>query len=484
MDSSFQNHQSSQGEAAAEGDRFLERPFSKELEDHKDSVTFAKVYSRPGNGADQTYLRIPLETAFRTSMESIGHQSVFSSDPATASQFSPSGITMKLKTFWADHKGVFLMILAQMFGSTMAVIARLMENGNDEIIPMSPFQILFARQSITSLFSFLYMWLAKVPEAPLGPRNVRKLLVLRGFGGFFGVFGFYSSLMYLPLADAIVLTFLAPMLAAWVGSLVMKTPFTRREQFAGIISIFGVVLITQPLSLSSAITGQSTGQADNQTTALSTNGTSTETLDDQTRVGTGRALGVFFGFVGMCGAACAYVSISWIGKQAHPLISVNYFAVWCTVISTLVLVFVPGIDFRMPDTLKEWILLTGLGVTGFIMQFLLTESLSHKRSNAVLNVVYVQMLFAIALDKIVFHENPGILSLVGSALILGSVLWVALKNEDKTQDPVNRPVSTHGTDEEAGLVQGMETNNDDTEPNMIGHDRPRADGVEMEELRR
>ena len=32
----------------------------------------------------------------------------------------------------------------------------------------------------------VYMWWAQVPHAPLGVKEVRYLLLARGFGGFFG----------------------------------------------------------------------------------------------------------------------------------------------------------------------------------------------------------------------------------------------------------------------------------------------------------
>jgi hypothetical protein len=37
------------------------------------------------------------------------------------------------------------------------------------------------------------------------------------------------------------------------------------------------------------------------------------------------------------GAAGAYSTIRKIGKRAHPLISVNYYSVFCTVVTTAVL---------------------------------------------------------------------------------------------------------------------------------------------------
>lgn len=51
-------------------------------------------------------------------------------------------------------------------------------------------------------------------------------------------------------------------------------------------------------------------------------------------------------------------------------------------------------------------------------------------------MVYVQMLFALTFDKIVFGTTPSALSIVGSSLILGSAIYVAThKSEVKKEDP-------------------------------------------------
>lgn len=40
--------------------------------------------------------------------------------------------------------------------------------------------------SITILFCLIYLYAAKIPDAPFGKREVWGLLVARGIGGFFG----------------------------------------------------------------------------------------------------------------------------------------------------------------------------------------------------------------------------------------------------------------------------------------------------------
>ncbi len=47
-------------------------------------------------------------------------------------------------------------------------------------------QVMFVRMGITLLLGSVYMWWAQVDQYPFGPKEVRNLLLARGFGGFFG----------------------------------------------------------------------------------------------------------------------------------------------------------------------------------------------------------------------------------------------------------------------------------------------------------
>jgi hypothetical protein len=65
-------------------------------------------------------------------------------------------------------------------------------------------------------------------------------------------------------------------------------------------------------------------------------------------------------------------------------------------------------------------------------------------------MLYMQMLFALALDKLVWGTTPGILSIIGSSLILGSAIYVAMhKEEPKMADDVQE---RGDGDEEVGLI--------------------------------
>jgi hypothetical protein len=95
------------------------------------------------------------------------------------------------RDFWDRNSGLVLVSISQLFGALMNVTTRLLELEGDG---MHPFQILFARMSLTLIFCCTWMYWKKVPDFPLGAKGIRQLLVARGFSGFFGIYGMYCEL--------------------------------------------------------------------------------------------------------------------------------------------------------------------------------------------------------------------------------------------------------------------------------------------------
>lgn len=188
------------------------------------------------------------------------------------------------------------------------------------------------------------------------------------------------------------------------------------EQIASFIALSGVILIARPTSFFSTSQPENTDPNDDYSQP-----TSAERLS---------AIGV--AMVGVLGSAGAYTTLRWIGKNAHPLISVNYFSTWCTILSTAVLSLAPHfgypeLHFVLPKNLQQWLLLSSLGLCGFIMQFLLTAGMAHEKSNRATNMVYTNMLWALLFDRWVFGTSPSWWSIFGSSLILGSAVYVAVQ---------------------------------------------------------
>ncbi|KNG82256.1 hypothetical protein ANOM_008667 [Aspergillus nomiae NRRL 13137] len=374
----------------------------------------------------------------------LGSSSPMPSSPSSSSWWGTTWDSAQ--ELWLQGRGMILVMLAQFFGASMNVMTQILERKGRNGEGFHPFQILFARMSITVLVSYLYMWYTKVPH-PFGTRPVLHLLLLRAAGGFVGVYGLYYSVQYLPLSEATVLTFLAPILTCYACSLfIPNETFTRKQQLAGVVSLVGVVLIARPFSLFSK-----TNPPDSRELG------SEEQPDSEDEYH--RILATAMALMGVMGASCAYSTIRMIGQRCHPLVSVTYFSFFTTVVSTVAILVLPSIALELPGTPLEWTLLLGLGVCGFLLQFLLTAGLSYvppprksstseqhrqygsdgngepkeaSRSSSgsrATSMIYMQMVFALFYDRVVWGSTLSLMSWMGSGLILGSAIYVAVVRE-------------------------------------------------------
>ncbi|KAK3344713.1 hypothetical protein B0H65DRAFT_425241 [Neurospora tetraspora] len=397
-----------------------------------------------------------------------------------------SNLKSRISNFLHRNRPLFQVAIAQLFGALMNLAARLLElsgEGGKEA-GMHPFQILFARMFLTALLSLLYMHWKKVEYAPWGRREVRWLLVLRGVTGFFGIFPLWYSMLYLPIAEATVITFLAPSLSGYLSHLLLKDPFTKKEQIASFVALAGVVLIARPVSFFASSTPAATVSPSFGSNQNNITSSAFPTIPDSTGIPdvspAERLIGILTALLSVLGASSAYTTIRALGPSTHPLISVNYFSLWCTLVSLLALLLcpvldigqeatdlVPAIRWGLPRGVYQWALLVGLGVAGFVMQFLLTSGLGAgpgkdgdgkerveggqgrrrggegragggrrgtmtrgaTKSNRATAMVYTQMLFAAGFDRWVFGRTMSGWSVVGCGLIVGSALWAVLGKE-------------------------------------------------------
>ncbi|KAI2469003.1 hypothetical protein F4781DRAFT_396098 [Annulohypoxylon bovei var. microspora] len=336
----------------------------------------------------------------------------------------------KLKSFYERNIGLFFVFLAQVFASLMAMTTRLLETGFEK--KFHALQIIFVRMFATAVLGSLYMWYKKVPDFPLGRRDIRGLLVLRGLAGFTGLFCLYYSLSYLDIADSTVITFLVPTTTAIVCFIVLREPYTVKEAIAGFIAFAGILFIARPAFL---FHKHDDGQPEHDGTRLFMVDQPKGIVPEVPATPAQRSLAVILAVIGTFAAASAYSIIRVIGKRAHSLISVNYFAVLATVVSFLAIMVLPDLHFEIPENAAQWSLLISIGIAGFLLQFLLTEGLQREKAGRATNLIYTQMVFALIIERVVWGTTPPVESLFGSALIIGSAIWVSLQ---KTKQPTEK----------------------------------------------
>ncbi|KAI1410637.1 hypothetical protein F5Y13DRAFT_167602 [Hypoxylon sp. FL1857] len=349
----------------------------------------------------------------------------------------------RLREFYERNIGLFFVFLAQVFASLMTMTTRLLETGFEK--KFHALQIIFVRMLATAVLGSLYMWYKKVPDFPLGRRDIRGLLVLRGLAGFTGLFCSYYSLSYLNIADATVISFLVPTMTAFICFIALREPFTVREAIAGLIAFAGVLFIARPTFL---FPRDSESQPEDDAAKLFMVDKPKGIVPSVPATPAQRSLAVLLAVIGTFAAAAAYSTIRVIGKRAHSLVSVNYFAVLATVGSFIIILVLPELHFEIPENAVQWSLLVAIGVAGFLLQFLLTEGLQREKAGRATNLIYTQMVFALILERVVWGTTPPAESLFGSALIIGSAIWVSLQ---KNKTPTTQKAVA--VDEEQSLLR-------------------------------
>lgn len=269
-----------------------------------------------------------------------------------------------------------------------------------------------------------------------------------------------DSLSWLLFSDATVITFIIPTMTALVCFVWLREPFTTREALAGLVAFIGVLFVARPTWLFPAkaidpISGQPEPQDAIGTDMLMliasapTNGAVPAAPVSPSQ----RTLAIILAVLGTLGASTAYATIRVIGTRAHSLISVNYFACIATIGSACIILVHPDLDFVMPESLSQWGLIAIIGLSGFLLQFLLTEGLQREKAGRATNLTYLQLVFALIIERVIWGTTPPVESLFGAVLIIGAAIWISLQKKStgagKTKaDVVDEERSLLGSSEE------------------------------------
>ena len=271
------------------------------------------------------------------------------------------------------------MLMGTLFFSAMSVFAKLAG------ARLPTMELVIARVLITMV---MCIWaFQSLNISPWG--NNKKLLLMRGFAGFMGLSCYFYAINHLPLADATVIQFCNPMLAALIASFTLKEPLRGAEIVATVLSMTGVVLVAQP-------------------TFLFAEGAALDPV------------AVTIGLVGAIFSAVAYVVIRRLGATDHHMVVVFYFPLVTGPLS-LPLLAIEGVV--MPQGI-EWLYLLGIGVSAQLGQIQITQGFKLETAGRASSVTYLQIVLAYTWGILLFGEFPNALSVVGAVLVVLGVFSV------------------------------------------------------------
>ncbi|KAH9850407.1 drug/metabolite transporter [Lenzites betulinus] len=336
-----------------------------------------------------------------------------------------------------NNTGLLLIALSQAFTSLMGVFVKKL-NAIDPPVPPQAVELIWLRMVMTWAVCVVYMSWSKVPDPFLGPGEIRLLLAVRGFAGFVGLFGTYYALQYLSLSDTTVLSFLTPMCTAISGALLLKENLTIKQALASAFSFVGVILIARPEFLFGRVSNDD-----------ATSDPAQKVVSSSQRLG---AVGV--ALLGVVGLTTAYTTIRAIGKRAHPMHNLAAFALVCILVGPVAMFLTSTPVVFLKDAAPITMVLA-VSLCGFGAQMTMTTGLQRETAGRGTIAIYVQVIFAMIFERIFFHTVPPPLSLLGTAVILSSAIYVAFsKKKEASKGDYVELTSDHTLEE--GLLANEE----------------------------
>ena len=277
-----------------------------------------------------------------------------------------------------NQLGIIFMILSVISFSVMDIVVKLMSSH----YPTG--QLIFFR-GFFGLIPILFI----IPKERIGnllKTEKIKLHLVRAFGGAFAMTFLYLGLKFLPIADAITISFAAPIFATIFSIIFLNEKVRLIRWLAIFFGLTGVIIVLKP-------------------------GTELFTYYS------------FFPILFCIGFATISIAIKKLSKTEPDYLIALYF--------TLVLILFGLISISMgwkKIDISDIHYLVIIGLSGSIGNIFLTKSIREADISLVTPIKYLSLVFAIIAGWLIFNEIPSVLTISGAMLIILST-FVIFKRE-------------------------------------------------------
>jgi len=219
----------------------------------------------------------------------------------------------------------------------------------------------------------------------------RGLYLVRAIAGAVGSVAAVIAFTALPMAEAFALIFLLPIFVTMLSVLVLKEHVGWRRWSAVVAGFIGVLVVLRPGF---------------------------------------RALGIGHLAAIICGLAGAIsmIALRLTGSHEKRLTLYSAGMVGSTLLTGVLMLS----RFRWPD-LHQWLLLLGYGLLAALAAVLLMLATQKAPANHVAPTQYSQMLWAVLLGYVLFHDELDWPMAVGIAIILGAGMFTFVREEKVTR---------------------------------------------------
>ncbi|GGE42861.1 permease [Agaricicola taiwanensis] len=289
--------------------------------------------------------------------------------------------------------GIALKILAAFFFTLMAACIRWI----GDAVP--PGQVVFFRSFLGLLPIVVWLILVGELKQTVLTRNIPGHF-LRSFIGCLSMLFVFSGLARLPLPDATVIGYAAPLITIVLAYFILKERIGIYRWSAVGVGLIGVLILLWP-HLSGGTLAEAFGG-----------------VGGEARV----SQGALFALAGAFCSACAMIQVRRLAQTEKAGAIVFYFSLFSAVLSFLSIPF----GWVMPDlTVMGVLLLTG--IFGGIGQLLMTQSYRYADASLIAVFEYTTIIWSVALGWALFGDVPQSTVYIGAAIIIGSGVYVIFR---------------------------------------------------------
>lgn len=259
-------------------------------------------------------------------------------------------------------------------------------------------ETMFWRQLLPALFIFI--WLAA--RGQLGRLVTARPLIhaRRAFIGTCGMFLTLGVVQVLPLAEATVLGFTAPMFAVILAAVLLKEHVGPWRWTAVALGLGGVLFIAGPDRANLPLLGL--------------------------------AIGIGAAFM----VALVSIQLRELGRTEEPITVVFYFSAFSAPALGLFL-FWTGVHHDRVD----WLLLLGIGVSGLFAQIFMTAAFRFGSVSSVIVMDYSQLAWATLWGWMVFDHLPPASTWIGAPAIIAAGLVIAWREHVLSRERATGPIN-------------------------------------------
>lgn len=230
--------------------------------------------------------------------------------------------------------------------------------------------------------------------------RIAALTALRTVLHMVGIGAMFTSLRFLPLADAIAIAFVMPFILLLLGKYVLGEGVGPHRLIACVIGFAGTLLVVQP---------------------------------NFAQVGAPALLPLLVAVV----FALFMLVTRQIAKEIDPItLQANSGLMALVILLPILAVFaqVPALSLALPVG-NEWSLLTLLGLLGTLAHLLMTWSLRFAPSATLAPMQYLEIPIATVIGWLVFRDLPNGLAALGIAVTIAAGLYVILREQRLSRLP-------------------------------------------------